>query len=105
MSALPIVEQLDIFEDFATGLGSAPPVAPISQFELARGEKTLRHRVIPAIAFTAHAAQQAMRRQQLLILITEILAAAVRVMQQPLRRFAGGEGDLECVQGTPACPA
>jgi hypothetical protein len=48
MSPLPIVEHLDIFEDLAAGLGSGTPVARINQFELERGEKTLRHRIIPS---------------------------------------------------------
>jgi len=38
------------------------------------------------------------RRQQLLILVTGVLAAAVRVMQQTLRRLAVGERHLQCVQ-------
>jgi hypothetical protein len=42
MSPLPIVEQVDILEAFAAGLGSGPPVALINQFDLERGEKTLR---------------------------------------------------------------
>jgi hypothetical protein len=62
-------------------------VALINQFELEGGKKTLRHRIIPAVAFTAHAAQHTVRRQQLLNL-TGVLAAAVRVMQQALRRSA-----------------
>src|SRR5690242_16979273 len=88
MSPLPIVEQLDVFEDFAAGLGSGTPAALINQFELEGGEKTLRHRIIPAVAFTAHATQHAVRRQQLLILVAGVLAAAIRVMQQALRRLA-----------------
>src|SRR5919108_2409127 len=81
-----IVEQFDVFEDFASCLGSSLPMALIAQFEFECGEKTLGHRVIPAIAFTAHAAQQTMRSQQLLILVAGVLAAAVRVMHQALRR-------------------
>ena len=84
MSPLTIVEQFKVFEDFAACLGSGTPVALINQFELEGGEKTLRHRIIPAVAFTAHAAQHAVRRQQLLILVTGILAAAVGLMQQAL---------------------
>src|SRR5262249_46254355 len=85
MSPLPIVEQLNVFEDCAACLGSGTPVVLINQFELEGGEKTFRHRVIPAVAFTTHAAQHAVRRQQLLILVTGVLAAAVGVMQQALR--------------------
>ena len=68
MPPLAIVEQFDVFEDFASGLGSGVPVALITQFDFEGGKKTLGHRVIPAIAFTAHAAQKTMCRQQLLIL-------------------------------------
>jgi len=81
MAPLAIVEQLDVFEDFTSCLGSGTPVALIAQFQFERGKKTFRHRVIPAIAFTAHAAQETVRRQQLLILVAGVLTGFKRSSQ------------------------
>ncbi len=80
MSPLAVVEQFDVFEQLVAGLSSVTPPALMDQFNFESGEKTFRHRVVPAIAFTAHAALDAMYRQQLLILVAGVLAAAVRVM-------------------------
>ena len=74
MSSLAVVEQFDIFEHFVAGLSSSTPPALIDQFDFERGEKTFRHRVVPAIAFTAHAALYAVYRQQLLILVGGVLS-------------------------------
>ena len=101
MPPLAIVEQFDVFEDFASCLGSATPAALITQFDFQCGKKTLRHRVIPAIAFATHAAQETVRRQQSLILIAGVLAAAVRVMQQAVRRLAILQRHLKRVQREP----
>ena len=46
MPPLAIVEQFDVFEDFASCLGSGVPVALITQFEFECGEKTLGQRRI-----------------------------------------------------------
>src|SRR5215469_18824860 len=98
MSPLAAVEQFDIFEHLVAGVSSSTPPALIDQFDFERGEKTFRHRVVPAIAFTAHAALYAVYRQQLLICVAGVLAAAIRVMQQTLRRMAVLQGHLQGVQ-------
>ena len=81
MAPLAIVEQLDVFEDFTSCLGSGTPVALIAQFQFERGKKTFRHRVVPAVAFTAHAALYAMYRQQLLIRVAGVLTGFKRSSQ------------------------
>src|SRR5690349_8042909 len=98
MPPLAVVKQFDIFEHLVAGLSSSTPPAPIHEFDFERGEKTFRHRVVPAIAFTAHAALDAVYRQQLLILVAGVLAAAIRVMQQTLRRMAVLQRHLQGVQ-------
>src|SRR2546430_16011756 len=98
MSPLPVVEQLDVFEQLVAGLSSATPLALIDQFDFEGGEKAFRHRFVPAIAFTAHAALDAVYRQQLLILVAGVLTAAIRVMQQTLRRLPVLQCHLEGVQ-------
>src|SRR6516165_9095081 len=98
MSPLAVVEQFDIFEQLVAGLSSGTPPALTDQFNFERGKKTFRHRVVPAVAFTAHATLDAVNRQQLLILVAGVLAAAIRVMQQTLRRLAVLQGHLQGVQ-------
>src|SRR5216683_2348356 len=98
MSPLAVVEQFDVLEQLAAGLSSGTPLALIDQFDFECGEKTFRHRVVPAIAFTAHAALDAVYRQQLLILVAGVLAAAIRVVQQTLRRLAVLQCHLEGVE-------
>src|SRR5437762_13612650 len=64
-------------------------------FDFEGGEKAFRHCVVPAIAFTAHAALDAVYRQQLLIVMAGVLAAAIRVMQQTLRRLTVSQCHLK----------
>jgi len=87
MPALTVVEQLDVFEHRAAGLGGCGPTSLVGQFKFARGEEAFRHRVVPAVATAAHAAQDSMSGQQLLIFVAGVLAAAVRVVQQSARRW------------------
>src|SRR5262252_9852057 len=98
MSPPAVVEQFDIFEHLVAGLSSSTPPAPIDQFDFERGEKTFRHRVVPAIAFTAHAALYAVYRQQLLMCVAGVLAAAIRMKQQALQRMAVLQCHLQGVQ-------
>ena len=74
MSPLAVVKQFDIFEQLVAGLSSGTPATLLDQFDFERGEKTFRHRIVPAIAFTAHAALDAVCRQQLLILVAGVLS-------------------------------
>ena len=73
MSPLAVVEQFDVFEQLVAGLSSGTPPAPMDQFNFERGEETFRHRVVPAVAFTAHTALDAVNREQLLILVAGVL--------------------------------
>src|SRR5689334_1204354 len=72
MPPLAVVEHFDIFEHLVAAVSSSTPPAPIDQFDFECGEKTFRHRVVPAIAFTAHAASDAVYRQQLLIRVAGV---------------------------------
>ena len=81
MSPLAVVEEFDIFEELGAGLSSGTPATLIDQFDFESGEKTFCHRVVPAIAFTAHAALDAVCRQQLLILMAGVLCGFKRSSQ------------------------
>ena len=84
---LAIVKALDVFEDFTPGLSSGVPLSLVDQFELEGREEALRDCVVPAVACAAHAAADSVACQQLLIFRAGVLAPAIRVMQQSLRRL------------------
>ena len=81
MSPLAVVEQFDVLEQLAACLSSGTPLALIDQFDFERGEKAFCHRVVPAVAFTAHAALDAVYRQQLLIVVAGVLGEFKRSLQ------------------------
>src|SRR5262249_50283588 len=62
-----VVKDFDVVEDFAAGLGARAPSGLVDQFNLECGEEALGHCVVPAIGSAAHAAQQRMPREQLLV--------------------------------------
>jgi hypothetical protein len=51
----PIVEDLDVLEYGAAHLVDVVPRAAVNQLELERGKERLGDRVVPAVAFAAHA--------------------------------------------------
>ena len=81
MSPLAVVEQFDVFEQLVAGLSSGTPPALTDQFNFERGEETFRHRVVPAVAFTAHAALDAVDRELLLIFVAGVLTGFKRSSQ------------------------
>ena len=77
MAPLAIVEQLDVFEDFTSCLGSGTPVALITQFEFERSKKNSLPPRYPSNCLYGSCCSETVRRQQLLILVAGVLAAAV----------------------------
>src|ERR1700723_873002 len=65
VSPLPVVEQLDVFEERAAGLLARAPLSLVDQLDFERGKEAFRHRIVPAVSTAAHAAQDSVRRQQL----------------------------------------
>lgn len=59
MPSLPIVEDLDVFKDILRGFVSGSVVSMIDQLTLERSEETLDAGVVPAVAFAAHAGDEA----------------------------------------------
>ena len=84
---LAIVKVLDVFEDFTAGAELECATDSVNQFELEGGEEALRHRVVPAVSFAAHAASDSVLPQQLLIFGAGVLATAIRVTQRSLGRL------------------
>ena len=77
MTAPAVVKHLDVIDDILPGSRSAEILHPKYLFNFETTEETLRHSIIPTIAFSAHAAQYAMILEEFLEIKAAILAAPV----------------------------
>jgi len=91
MQAKWVVEAVDIAGDCRVR-GSFCCVGSGGLLGLERGEKALGHRVVPAVAFPAHACHQAKRCQRSAEILAGVLASAVGVKQRARFRRTGGVG-------------
>src|SRR2546425_2973630 len=94
MPPLPIVEELEILEELGARRRPSGPGRVVDQLDLQRREKALGDGIVPAIAATAHAADDSVLRQHPLV-----VAPAIRMMQQALRRAPTGQRQAEGVEG------
>ena len=81
MSSPLIVEDLDVVEEFHLGLATAVEVFP--ELVLDRGEPTLHHGIVVAVAATTHATDHLMLRQDVLVTVAGVRTPLVRVVEQP----------------------
>ena len=102
MAPTSIIEQFNVLKDFAAGLDPGAPARLMHQLFLERGKEALGHRIVPAISLAAHAADDSMLRQQLLVLLAGILDAAVRMVDQSARWLTVRQRHLEGIQREPA---
>ena len=65
------------------------------EFVFERREKAFGDRVIPTIAAATHALHDAVRRQHRMLVVTGVLTATIRVMEQAGGRLAPGERALQ----------
>ena len=79
---MSVVEDLDVLEDAGPGLVTRSVVLLMDQLGLQRVEERLLHRVVEAVALPAHAANQAMFFEELLVVLRRVLAATIRVMHE-----------------------
>ena len=86
VSALPIVPAFDVLEDGAAGVVERDEGALGRKFVFERGEEAFEDGIVPAIAFAASAARDAVRRQAGLKRAAGEWTPAIRVLQQ----IAGG---------------
>ena len=87
VSALPIIEHFDILEDVLRRFGPRAVVPMVHKLTLERPEEAFDAGVVPAIALSAHAWRDAVSGEQLLVARSEILAAAIGVVQQPRSKW------------------
>jgi len=99
VTALPIIEHLDVFEDVLFGFVSCGIVPMIDEFPLQRPEEAFDTGIVPAIARAAHAGREAVRHEHLLIRLCSILAPPIGVMQEAGLGPPGREGHAEGLLG------
>ena len=92
MQPFAVVEADDIVRDVPSSLGVVGVVALPDPLHLQVQEEALHHCVVPAVSFAAHARACAMAGQQRAVGFAGVLAASIRVDDQPGRRPALGDG-------------
>src|SRR5659263_641044 len=77
VSTLPIVEHLDVVEQVTPGLRSRGVFPMMNPILFQRREEALRHRVVVAVPFAAHTANQPVFFQEVPVIPACVLAPAV----------------------------
>lgn len=72
-----IVERLDPLEDALTSFVTSRIILLVNKLLLQTRKETLRHRIVPAIAFPAHTASNLVTSQRRLKSRTAVLAATI----------------------------
>src|ERR1700722_7980357 len=78
-----VVKRFDVFKDARLGVLTGRVAFVMHQLTLQAGEKTLDRRVVPALRYSTHATGDPLFRQETLVVFTGVLAAPIRVGQQP----------------------
>ena len=81
----PIIKHFNVLKDVLGRLVPCAVLARVDEFALQCPEEALHAGIVPTVPPSRHAAGHAMRGQQLLGRRGGILAAAIRVVQEPGR--------------------
>jgi len=84
MAALTIVKYFNVVKNVGSSLSARSVFETIYPFRLQGMEEALHRSVVPTISLTAHAADKAVNLEFVLIVFTGILAASVRMMDDPI---------------------
>ena len=87
MSAQPIIKHFYILKDVLGRLVPCAVLAMVDEFLLQCPEEALHAGIVPTVPPSRHAAGHAMRGEQLLVRRGGILAAAIRMVQEPCLGF------------------
>jgi hypothetical protein len=98
MTTPTIIEDFHVIEDRILRLLTTLERFQIPTFGLSGMEKTLRHRVVPTVAFAAHARLNALMMEKPSVAIRHLLTASIGVQDQPGLRLTLVERHLECVR-------
>lgn len=82
MSSLPIVEEVEVLEQLGARRGSRRPGGVVDELDLQRREEALGDGTVRAIAPAAHAADDPVLCQDLLVVAAGVLTPTIRMMQQ-----------------------
>ena len=108
MPALPIIEDLNVLEDIPCRVFTGDVVPRVHEFTLERPEEALHTGVVPAVPSPRHAGGDAVSGEQQLVTRGGILAAAIRMVQEPSPwvpvRQRHGEGLLGQLHGQSVAP-
>lgn len=85
MPAPPVVENFDVLKEIGLRMGPRRVDRTVHPLVLEAVEEALGGCVVPAVAFAAHAGDEAVRLEYALIARGGILTAAVRVVHKPRR--------------------
>ena len=80
--AFPIVKHLNVVKQITLGLLPCCVMLVEHTFVLQAVEEALHRCVIPAVTLAAHAGHHAVGSEQILIVVTAVLAATIRVVQE-----------------------
>lgn len=86
LSPLPVVKEFDVFRDLPHSLLPGFVLPMINVFGLPRAPETFHGRVVVAVALAAHRGAHPEAVQQTPERTGAVLAAALRMMQQSMRR-------------------
>ena len=108
---LSVVKDFDVVEDRAFRLGAGGVDLPVDEFGFQRRPEALHPGVVVAVARPAHARDRTVGAQQFPVGVAGVLAAAIRVVEQPgrgpmrLDRPLEGTGDQRGGHRVVRCPA
>jgi hypothetical protein len=104
MQTMAVIKHLDVPNHIISRLGPGAINGVRNPFGFQTVKETLHHGIIPTIALSAHTADHAIGIQKFLVIMTSILAAAIRMMNQSLCRLSPPVGhqkgfyDKRCLQ-------
>ena len=88
----------DVIDDFQPSRCSGWKSDSVQPLGLQASEKALGGRIIPAIAFAAHARNHAIVADPVLVIMASILASSVGMMKQAGQRFSAPKGHRQSIE-------
>lgn len=91
------IEAVDVSANGSFGGDAGFEGGSPDQFRLQRLEHGFHHGIVVAVSLSAHGYDETVGGQELLVVVRAILAAAIRMVNDALRRPADSDGALEGV--------
>ena len=97
VKAFAVIEHGNIFQYVLLCLVSCLVVSPLNTFLFQTAEETFNNSIIPAITLATHATQYSNDLEQSPERLAGILAATVRMMNQPGLWFPAPDSNIQCI--------